>query len=63
VAGQGGNAPNEFGHKFRRAAHKSKAVVRYYSFESSVIQIAKDDIVKFVDYLGDLFNLEDDGVV
>lgn len=56
----GSNAPNEFGHKFRLAASKTNALVKFHSFESSVVQIAKDDIVRFVDYLGDLFNLDDD---
>jgi hypothetical protein len=54
-----GNAPNEFGLKFRRAANSTNAIVKFHSFDSSVVQIAKDDIVKFVDYLSDLFNLED----
>ena len=61
MTGSGKNAPSSFGDKFRRATMKTRSIVRFHSFDSSVVQVAKDDIIKFVEHLSNLFNLDVEG--
>ncbi|KAL6070209.1 DNA replication initiation factor cdc45 [Balamuthia mandrillaris] len=40
-----------FGRSFRKAAQRTKARIRWHSFDSSVVEVAEDDITAFVEYL------------
>ena len=57
VNGGGRNAPNVFGQKFKYAASQTKALIRFHSFDASVLELAKADVPRFIDHLTSLLTI------
>jgi len=42
---------NKFGTSFNKAAEKTQARVRHDGFETNIMEVQKDDVFKFMEYL------------
>ena len=48
---------NKFGHAFREAANQIKARFKHDGFDSAVMEIDKDDVLRFIESLHEIMTV------